>query len=374
MASPRAATTLTPVKQKTTHSNAGHTGTAGAGLKSPGRYQCPNRCARIAAFPYQPSSVYFAQSPYQGVWFEKSAVRCSACSSANPAIKAIQTPNTQRCPCFNNGLSPAGAQSFQGNELVCKYSVSANGPSTVLHLFKACPRVSSRQKTGRMQATLFAQPASGEGAWDALLGALRQPPVHAASGSIPKADQPAQPLFVGERLDRVLARCHPGGIERPEQRSHKSDQRSVADPSLGQVEGKCRELHMQQFAHAKRAGDSQQNTRNRQHTGLALNHAHDRQLRRAQRFQNPDFARALQNGGVHRLKNDQKAHNYRDRDDHVHRDTEARKLRRRIKCDEIRHRLNLVVLKSLRVVDLLDHRLFVFWLIDFQINVGRLAL
>ena len=69
---------VTPVKKKRIHSRNGHTGTAGAGLKSPGTYQWPKRWARIAALPYQPSSVYLAQSMYQGVWLGKSAARFSA--------------------------------------------------------------------------------------------------------------------------------------------------------------------------------------------------------------------------------------------------------------------------------------------------------
>ena len=38
-ASPRAGSTATPVKKNSIHSRKGQTGTAGAGLKSPGTYQ-----------------------------------------------------------------------------------------------------------------------------------------------------------------------------------------------------------------------------------------------------------------------------------------------------------------------------------------------
>src|SRR6185503_14500113 len=91
IAKPRAASTFTPVKKKSTHSRNGHTGTAGAGLKSPGTYHWPNRCARTAALPYHPSSVYFAQSIYHGVWLGKSAARFIACSTANTPITTTQT-------------------------------------------------------------------------------------------------------------------------------------------------------------------------------------------------------------------------------------------------------------------------------------------
>ena len=60
--SPRAARTLTPVKLKTIHSRNGHTGNATAQLKSPGTNHDPRTKCSIAAFPYQPSSVYFDQS------------------------------------------------------------------------------------------------------------------------------------------------------------------------------------------------------------------------------------------------------------------------------------------------------------------------
>src|SRR5580692_7548357 len=100
MASPRAAATVTPVKKKSTHSRNGHTGTAGAGLKSPGRYQLPNRWARTAAFPYQPSSVYLAQSENHGEWLGKSALKCSECRTANPPINTSQIAYIQRLGTF----------------------------------------------------------------------------------------------------------------------------------------------------------------------------------------------------------------------------------------------------------------------------------
>ncbi len=73
----RAATRLTPVKRKTTDSSSGQTGRAAAGLKSPGTYQWPRWKWRMAASPYQPSSVYLDQS-IQGELLGKSALRWSA--------------------------------------------------------------------------------------------------------------------------------------------------------------------------------------------------------------------------------------------------------------------------------------------------------
>src|SRR5580658_5307674 len=103
MASPRAASTVTPVKKKRIHSRNGQTGIAGAGLKSPGRYQLPNRCARTAAFPYQPSSVYLAQSEIHGEWLGKSARRLSACNTAKPPAATSQTAYSQRLDVLVNG-------------------------------------------------------------------------------------------------------------------------------------------------------------------------------------------------------------------------------------------------------------------------------
>src|SRR5271163_3442712 len=74
----RAATRLTPVKRKRAASRRGQTGRAAAGLKSPGTYQWPRWKWRIAPSPYQPSSVYLAQS-IQGEWLGKSALRWKAC-------------------------------------------------------------------------------------------------------------------------------------------------------------------------------------------------------------------------------------------------------------------------------------------------------
>src|ERR1700733_2025310 len=82
---------LTPVMKKSSHSRKGHTGTAGAGLKSPRRYQLPNRWARIAALPYQPSSVYLAQSTAQGEWLGKSARRSRAWNTAKTPMTTNQT-------------------------------------------------------------------------------------------------------------------------------------------------------------------------------------------------------------------------------------------------------------------------------------------
>src|ERR1700728_3166138 len=71
---PRAAVRLTPVKRKRAPSRRGQTGRAAAGLKSPGTYQWPRWKWRMAASPYQPSSVYLDQS-IQGEWLGKSAWR-----------------------------------------------------------------------------------------------------------------------------------------------------------------------------------------------------------------------------------------------------------------------------------------------------------
>src|ERR1700722_10014234 len=70
----RAGTTPTPVTRKMTDSTSGQTGRAAAGLKSPGTYQWPRWKWRMAASPYQPSSVYLDQS-IQGEWLGKSAWR-----------------------------------------------------------------------------------------------------------------------------------------------------------------------------------------------------------------------------------------------------------------------------------------------------------
>src|ERR1019366_1192029 len=58
----RAAVTEPPVNWKTRASTKGHTGSAAAGLKSPLTYQWPSWKWRMAASPYQPSSVYLDQS------------------------------------------------------------------------------------------------------------------------------------------------------------------------------------------------------------------------------------------------------------------------------------------------------------------------
>src|SRR5438309_1671282 len=70
----RAAARFTPVKRKRAASRRGQTGRATAGLKSPGTYHWPRWKWRMAASPYQPSSVYLAQS-IQGEWLGKSALR-----------------------------------------------------------------------------------------------------------------------------------------------------------------------------------------------------------------------------------------------------------------------------------------------------------
>ena len=84
--SARTAVSETPVNSKTPASSRGQTGSATAGLKSPATYQWPRSKWRIAASPYQPSSVYLDQS-FQGELLGKSAVRCTACS-ANSATAA----------------------------------------------------------------------------------------------------------------------------------------------------------------------------------------------------------------------------------------------------------------------------------------------
>src|SRR5258708_37596994 len=73
----RAAARLTPVKRKRAASRRGQTGSAAAGLKSPGTCQWPRWKWRMAGAPYQPSSVYFGQC-IQGEWVGESALRWTA--------------------------------------------------------------------------------------------------------------------------------------------------------------------------------------------------------------------------------------------------------------------------------------------------------
>src|SRR5882757_5698057 len=91
----RAATMLTPVKRKTADSASGQTGRAAAGLKSPGTYQWPRWKWRMAASPYQPSSVYLDQS-IQGERLGKSARRWTACRRRKKAATASRQISSHR--------------------------------------------------------------------------------------------------------------------------------------------------------------------------------------------------------------------------------------------------------------------------------------
>src|ERR1700723_1473091 len=86
----RAAATLTPVKRKSAASRRGQTGRAAAGLKSPGTCQWPRWKWRMAPSPYQPSSVYFAQS-IQGEWLGKSALLWGAGRVKKTAVARRRT-------------------------------------------------------------------------------------------------------------------------------------------------------------------------------------------------------------------------------------------------------------------------------------------
>ncbi len=89
----RAAARFTPVKRKRAASSRGQTGRAAAGLKSPGTCQWPRWKWRMAASPYQPSSVYLAQS-IQGEWLGKSALRWKACRARKIAVTRRRTAST----------------------------------------------------------------------------------------------------------------------------------------------------------------------------------------------------------------------------------------------------------------------------------------
>ena len=102
----RAAIRDTPVKANTRASRKGQTGSAAAGLKSPGTYQWPSWKWRMAASPYQPSSVYLDQS-IQRELLGKSAERCTKWSARKTADTTsnrrwmVREPDTFR---FGNAL------------------------------------------------------------------------------------------------------------------------------------------------------------------------------------------------------------------------------------------------------------------------------
>jgi hypothetical protein len=59
----------------------------------------------MAALPYQPSSVYFAQSIYHGEWLGKSALRCRVWSRAKETMKSSHRAVSQRfCEIVNLGF------------------------------------------------------------------------------------------------------------------------------------------------------------------------------------------------------------------------------------------------------------------------------
>src|SRR5579859_7766655 len=173
-------------------------------------------------------------------------------------------------------------------------------------------------------------------------------------------------LFVGQSLDRILASSLQRGVRRTNQCPRQSDEGRVHDPMS--VDGKrdAGKAYIHCLLQQESGGDTQNNANDREKGCFPQNQTDDVRLGGAQRLQDPDLARTLQNSGVHRLENNDESDHHRQSDHYVERIRKGRKMFRRHLRKRFRQRLYLVVRQPGVGMDFLLNELLVFWVIALQ--------
>src|SRR5579884_181160 len=124
-------------------------------------------------------------------------------------------------------------------------------------------------------------------------------------------------LFVSQSINWVFARGLERWVERPQQRADECDERCVDAPLNGHRKGDGRKLIAESQLYEIRQRDSENDSGDGDQGRLAQHDVRNIKARRSQRFQDADFAGALHHGGVHGLKDHDKADNHCDSDDAV---------------------------------------------------------
>ena len=153
--------------------------------------------------------------------------------------------------------------------------------------------------------------------------------------------------FVGQRFDGIFAAGEPCGIGGAQEAAENGDAAGAKNPVRGDQNRERGEELDENHSRQKAQSDAGDDAAEAQESCFAQNDSDDVTLRGAERFQDADFAGALDNGGVHGKENHEKADGHGDGDHGVDEGAEAGEIRGSHQRNEILERADFVAREKL---------------------------